>query len=141
MKIELEAWWRVPQQARFLIAGGYNTLVGYLIFSALFLLVGQYVHYLVIGCVAHVISLANAFAVHRFLVFRSSDDWRRSFLRFNLSQLTALGCGLSGLYVLVNFAHLRPLVAQANVTILSVILSYLLHRHFSFRRTRMPGGR
>ena len=140
MRIEWEAWWRAPQQVRFLIAGGYNTLVGYLIFSALYLLLGRYVHYLVIACVAHVISVASAFVVHRFLVFRCNDDWRRSFLRFNLSQLVALGCGLCGLYGLVNYAHLRPLVAQANVTILSVILSYLLHRYFSFRSTRMPGG-
>jgi len=132
LKNRWHTWWLIRQQWRFLLVGAFNTLMGYLIFSGLFLLFGKWVHYLLIGLVSHVIAVTIAFAAHRFLVFRSTDRWQGSFVRFNLSQLVALGFGMSGLYVLVEFGHFNPLAAQAVITILAVALSYALHRFFTF---------
>jgi putative flippase GtrA len=132
-KIELQTWWQLPQQFRFLLAGGYNTVFGYLVFSGLYLLTGQWIHYLIVAVLAHGIAVINAFIVHRHLVFRSSDPWLKSFLRFNVSQLAALGFGITSLYALVTFGRFKPLVAQAIVASASVLVTYLLHSRFSFR--------
>ncbi len=132
-RIDWQRWWRLPLKLRFLLAGGYNTVFGYLVFSGMYLLFGRWIHYLVIGVLAHFIAVISAFVVHRHLVFRAADAWRRSFIRFNLSQLVALGFGMSCLYSLVTWGHLSPLVAQAIVVAASVLLTYALHRHFSFR--------
>ena len=129
----MQSWWRLPQKYRFLLAGGYNTVFGYLVFSGLYLLVGQQVHYLIVAVLAHGIAVISAFIVHRVLVFRSSEPWLGSFLRFNASQLATLGFGIIGLYALITYGRLRPLVAQAIVTTASVLLTYLLHSRFSFR--------
>jgi len=126
------AWWRLRQQWRFLLVGAFNTLFGYLLFSGLFLLFGKRIHYLIIGVISHTIAVCNAFIAYRTLVFPSNDRWQASFVRFNLSQLVSLGFGMSGLYALVEFGHLNPLLAQAVIITLSVILSYTLHRFFSF---------
>jgi putative flippase GtrA len=139
LKIEWQAWWRLSRQLRFLLAGGYNTIFGYLVFSGLFLLLGQWIHYLVIGCFAHVLAVVNAFVVYRRLVFRSIDRWQPSFFRFCFSQLVALGFGIIGLYGLVEFGHFNPLLAQAVVTVSSVLLTYTLHRYFSFRESSSEG--
>ena len=133
LKIKWQAWWRLPRQLRFLLAGGYNTIFGYFVFSGLFLLLGQRIHYLVIGCLAHVIAVVNAFVVHRRLVFRSVDRWQPSFFRFCFSQLVAFVFGITSLFGLVEFGHFSPLLAQALVTVSSVLLTYTLHRYFSFR--------
>ena len=133
-KNEWQAWWRLPQQIRFLAAGAFNTGVGYALFSTLFLLFGQWVHYLLIGLAAHAIAVVNAFVVYRTLVFRSTERWHMSFIRFNLSQLVGLAFGMASLYTLVEFFGWSPLFAQAVVTLLSVVLNYLLHRYFSFRK-------
>jgi len=127
------SWWGLPQQVRFLIAGAYNTVFGYLVFAVLYVSLGRRVGYLVVGMLAYLLSLVSAFAVHRYLVFRSTDSLPKTFLRFNLSQIVALGCGLVGLYILVEFAHFRPLLAQALVITMSVIVTYVLHNHYSFR--------
>lgn len=132
LKNKWRTWWLIRQEWRFLLVGAFNTLLGYSIFSGLFLLFGRRVHYLVIGLVSHVIAASIAFTAHRFLVFRSTDRWQGSFIRFNLSQLVALGFGISGLYALVEFVHLNPLVAQAVITAITVVLSYALHRFFTF---------
>jgi putative flippase GtrA len=123
----------MPQKLRFLVAGAFNTGVGYVLFSGMFLLFGRWVHYLLIGLVAHFIAVVNAFLVHRLWVFHSTERWQRSFVRFNLSQLVSLGFGMSALYVLVEFVRWNPLIAQAAVTVVSVTLNYLLHRYYSFR--------
>jgi putative flippase GtrA len=134
MESDWQAWWRLPQQFRFLLAGAFNTGAGYILFSGMFLLFGRWIHYLLIALVAHMLSVVNAFIVHRKLVFRSTEKWQHSFVRFNLSQIVSLGLGMAALYVLVEFAKWGPLRAQALVTIFSVMLNYLLHRFFSFRK-------
>jgi putative flippase GtrA len=132
VKIDLQAWWRLPQKVRFLAAGAYNTAFGYLAFAALYLLSGRSVHYLAIGFMAHVIGAISAFLVYRHLVFGAVDSWGASFIRFNLSQLFTLGFGIALLFVLVEFARFNPLFAQLGVLLTTVTLSWLLHRHYSF---------
>lgn len=136
MSDKWRAWWRLRQQWRFLLVGAFNTLFGYLLFSGLFLLFGKWLHYLIIGVIAHAIAVCNAFIAYRTLVFPSNDRWHASFVRFNLSQLVGLGFGMSGLYALVEFGHMNPLLAQALITTLLVILSYTLHRFFSFQNAQ-----
>jgi putative flippase GtrA len=140
LKIERQAWWRLPQQVRFVVAGGINTAVVYLVFSTLYLLLQRHVHYLAIGCLSQAIALTSAFVVYRRLVFLSQDHWLPTFVRFNLSQFVAFGAGLAGLYVLVRYGHLSPLLAQAIVILLSVMLSYALHHYYSFRRGSIKGA-
>jgi putative flippase GtrA len=132
-RIELQYWWRLPQQLRFLLVGGYNTAFGYLVFSGLYLIFGRWIHYLVIGLLAYIVSLISAFVGYRFLVFQSTAPWRKNFVRFNSAQLIAMGCGMAGLYVLVEFIHLSPISSQGLVILASSVLTYLLHRFFSFR--------
>jgi len=133
-------WWRLPLKVRFVLAGGFNTAFGYVLFSGMFLLAGRWVHYLMIGLVAHALSVLNAFVVHRKLVFRATDDWRPAFVRFNVSQLVSLTFGMAALYSLVEFGHCNPLAAQFAVTLVSVALNYVLHRHFSFRTAAGAAG-
>lgn len=136
MTNKLAAWWALPRQMRFLIAGGFNTALGYAIFAALYWLLARRIGYLAVAVVAHFIAMTCAFTVHRTLVFASTAPWMPSFARFNLSQLLALCLGLTALYILVELAHLNPLLAQACVLTVSVAVTYLLHSRFSFRAER-----
>lgn len=132
LKIDWGAWWRLSRKLRFLLAGGYNTVFGYLVFGALFFALGKTISYLLIALLAHLISLVNAFLVHRHLVFRSTGQWQASFIRFNVSQLSSLAFGMICLYTLVEFARIKPLAAQALAMAITVPPAYLLHRWFSF---------
>lgn len=124
--------WHGNERLRFLIVGGWNTLFGYVAFLILYWLLHRQLHYLIIGVLAHLIAMINAFACHRLLVFRSRGPLVAEFIRFNLAQLFVLGCGLASLWVLVTFLQINPLVGQAFVTIGAVVVSYLAHRRFSF---------
>ena len=124
--------WHRHEKLRFLVVGGWNTVFGYVTFLILYAGLQKRVHYLVIAVMAHLIAVVNAFVCHRLLVFRRGGPWRSEFLRFNLSQLAVLGCGLLGLWLLVSLCRLEPLVAQLLMTIVTIVFGYVAHRHFTF---------
>jgi len=103
------------------------------VFALLFELCGRQINYVVIGCLSQAISVVSAFLVYRRYVFGAAGRWSSSFLRFNISQLVSFTTGIAALYLLVSGAGLSPVLAQAIVICASVMISYLLHRHFSFR--------
>src|SRR5882672_1404157 len=131
LKTDANVWWRLPQELRFLLAGAYNTAFGYLAFAVLYYGLATRIGYLGVAALAQAVALTSAFIVHRRLVFRSTLGWQASFLRFNLSQLVMILCGMLGLYMLVHFANLNPLLAQAIVILASLVVAYILHRYFT----------
>lgn len=124
-------------QSRFLVAGVWNTAFGYLTFTLLYLAFAQSLHYLIIAVVAQAVAVSQAFVFHRRFVFQSAGNWKAEFLRYNLSVTGIFLLGLVGLSVCVEQFGFNPLLAQAVVTGISVVISYLVHREYSFRK---PGA-
>lgn len=126
-----KAW--LNEKFRYLLIGVYNTFVGYSVFSALWLLWGQSLNYVVILAISHVIAVTNAFFGYRILVFCKKGGGWGDFVRFNMVYLGAFVFNVLALPILIEGVKCHPLVAQALVVIVTVVASYLLHRRFSFR--------
>lgn len=124
--------WHRHEKLRFVIVGGWNTVFGYATFAILYGFLHERVNYLAIAVMAHAIAVVNAFVCHRLLVFKRRGSWLSTFARFNFSQITVGAIGLVGLWVLVSICRMNPLTAQLLLTVFTVVLSYLAHRHFSF---------
>jgi putative flippase GtrA len=101
----------------------------------LYVLAADHLHYLVIAVIAHFVAVTQSYVMQRRLVFRSDAPVAGEFLRFNASLVGTLLFGLLAMALLVEAAGLSPLVAQAIVIVMSVILSYLLHSRLSFGRS------
>lgn len=130
----MRAYWARDEKTRFLVIGGVNTAIGYLLFTGVYLLIGRLVHYMVVALLSHAMAVCVAYYLQRRFVFRSGAAWLPEFVRYNLSLAGVLGAGLAGLYFLVDALGLHPLLAQAVVTGISIVVSYMAHRHYSFRR-------
>ncbi len=128
--------WANSERLRFLAVGVINTAFGYVCFAVLFLTLGSRLHYIVIQLIAHFVSVGNAFVWHRHVTFRSSSRWLPEFLRFNISYLGSLAYGLMALPLLVKGVGWNPLIAAAAVMGSAVILSYVLHHRYSFRKSK-----
>lgn len=133
MPTPIQSAWR-SEKFRFLVIGAFNTIFGYLVFLALYRALGADIHYLIISAAAHALSVIVAFAGQRTLVFRSAKPWPGEFIRYNISLLFSFLSGLLSLYVLVEFADLKPTVGQAITVVFTVMISYLAHRYYSFKR-------
>jgi putative flippase GtrA len=122
------------QRVRYLLVGGYNTVFGYGVFAALYLLIGDWAPYLALAFVANVVGVLNAFVAYRLLVFRVRGNLGRDLVRFSSVYLVAFVLNLALLPVAGEVIGLPTLLAQAVVLFVTAVISYLGHKNFSFRR-------
>lgn len=125
-------WFLASREARFLLAGAWNTLFGYLAFLAVYYLFRGQLGPSWLLCVAYAVSLVQAFAVQRFLVFRVEGSLPRQFLRFVAANSLVFAANLAFLPWAIAASTLAPPVLQAVFVLVSTVLSYFLHKHFSF---------
>lgn len=121
----------------YLIVGGWNTLFGYLSFVLLYFLFSEVVHYLVILVVSTVLNITNAYIGYKFFVFKTKGNYIREYLRFYVIYGASIVLNFVLLPVCVELLTMSPLIAQAALMVLGIILSYLGHKHFSFKRVDM----
>ena len=121
------------EKIRYLLVGGYNTAFGYILFVVLLMLLKDRVHYLVVLVISHVISVTNAYFAYKFLVFKTQGKWLHEFGKFNMVYLGVLAINLMALPAMVELLSIRPVIGQAWFVGITVIVSYLGHKHFSFR--------
>ena len=122
------------ERFRFLAVGADNTLFGYIAFALLYTWLHESMHYLVIAVIGHVIAVINAFFAHRILVFRTRGNLLPEFVRFNVTTVGSTAIGLAGLALLVDFAGIHPLLAQGIVLAVTVVITYVAHKRFTFGR-------
>jgi putative flippase GtrA len=122
------------QRIAFIGVGAVNTLVGAIVFVALQLSLGQVVNYLVVLLCAHLISVLCAYALHRRMVFKVTGNVLQDLVRFESVYLTALALNALLLPILVEVADLPVIPAQLLIVAATSMLSFLGHKHWSFRR-------
>ncbi len=124
------------QKVRFLLVGGFNTVLGYLTFSALTLWAFHDIRfgYLLSLVCSYAIGISVAFVLYRRLVFVVHGHVVRDLVRFVSVYAVSIGVNALVLPLLVEVAHVPPLAAQAVVVLITTLLSFVGHRSFSFRR-------
>lgn len=124
------------QRTRFLLVGGTNTVVGYLLFAAFDLTVfadAEYGH-LASLLSSYAIAITMAFGLYRRFVFEVEGRLVRDFLAFVSVNLFALGVNAVLLQLLVGVAGIPALIAQAVALATTVLISFFGHREVSFGR-------
>ena len=69
----------------------------------------------------------------KWLVFKKRGKYLKEYIRCNLTYLSVLIINLILLYLFVEFLFLNPFVAQCLATSINIVISYLGHKHFSFK--------
>jgi putative flippase GtrA len=128
-------------RVRFLLVGGFNTVFGYALFVALQETLGETLHYLGVLLVAHVISTLVAFAGYRYIVFRVRGNVLVDLLRFWSLYAAVLAVNAVALPALVELGGVPVILAQGVFLVLTIIVSYVGHGRFSFRRPTAEGTR
>lgn len=129
------------QRVAFLIVGGINTAVGFGFFILADLIVGPAIDKnlgavagsLIVLVISHVLGVMVAFTLHRRFVFKVTGHVLRDLVRFESVYLVALGINAVALPLLVELG-IQRIIAQGMILVVSTLLSYFGHRHFSFRR-------
>ena len=140
------------------MVGGFNTLFGYGCFAVLNMALqrlGPHA-YLLASLLSNIIAISVAFLGYKWFVFRTHGNYLREWLRCMAVYSTGIVVTLAGMPVIVTLlrgtslgriqfggaplsAH-APYIAAAVMAVAVVVLSYLGHKHVSFRRTDAGGG-
>ncbi len=136
------------ERVRYVVVGGFNTLIGYGFYAIFFELifghplsavVGVYVASVLCVYASYVVSVPIAFALHRRFTFRVHGTGRIivDFPRFCIVYVISLTINT---FALPAIEHLGvpPLLAQAIVLAGVTVVTYFGHRIFSFHRPARP---
>ncbi len=135
-------------EIRYLVFGGLNTAFSYGLFTVALLALdaaGVPGDYAIAITFSWIVSNVTSFVLQRRFVFRATGHILREFVKFTSvtfgSFLANLGLSWFSASVLGFTSAAEKLVSQLIVTIILVVVTYVLHKSFSFRRTgSAPAG-
>lgn len=122
---------------RFLLAGGINTTFGLLIYPILLWSFDWlHRHYMIGLLLAQAIGLTFAFVNYKRTVFRTRGRLVREFATFSSFYLVNYAVNWAALPLLVEVAHIQPIVAQLAFAVVLAIGSWFWHSRVTFRDAR-----
>lgn len=124
------------RRIRYILAGGWNTLFGYLCGVGLYYGFGGQVHVLIIGVVANILAITMAFLTYKLFVFRTRGNWLAEYFRTYLVYGTTAIIGIALLWLLVDGFGTPFWLAQGLAIVITVVISYLAHSRFTFRTSQ-----
>jgi putative flippase GtrA len=123
------------ERITYLLAGAVTAGIYYALLGLGLLAAKNAVPYLFLVVVSHFATVVIVYPVYRMVVFKvSGEGWVSGYLRFYAVGLSFLGASVIGLPLLVEFAGIPLMMAQALIILLSPPLSYAIHRTWTFRR-------
>lgn len=126
------------RRVAFTIVGGINTLNGFLLYVLLY---GVFSFpYAVALPTAYVLAAVCAFYLHRRFVFRVTGHVVRDLVRFLLVNAGGLALNELLLTLAVEVVGLNPILGQLVSGALTMVVSFIGHREFSFRRSSQLKG-
>ncbi|MFC4291160.1 GtrA family protein [Sphingorhabdus arenilitoris] len=123
------------KKLRFLAAGGFNVVFGISIYPFLiWTLPYTTQRYLIALLISQFVCVIIAFFMHKIIVFQTRNtNILAEFWRFSSFYLGVYVINWAVLPILVELAHIPPIIAQTAFTIVTIILSYVWHNNISFR--------
>lgn len=140
------------EKLRFLVVGGWNTLVGYALFAiALWAFepllaplaasdqrvvawIGEH-YYLLVQWLVWVVAVVHSTLMLKWFAFRSKGHWLSEIGRAYLVYLPMQGVSSFLLWLFSGVLGIPPLLGQLLTVGISAVLSYLGHKNFTFKDT------
>ena len=134
-------WFKFPQKLRFLLVGGFNTVFAYAVFFALYWLFitlniwdfDKIVISNVALVVQYFITINLSFVTMRYYVFQSHENQKKELLKAWSVYVGLLFINAPVISFLI-WLGIHPLLAQALYLTFSTIITFLLHKYYSFRK-------
>lgn len=123
-------WFKWPQKLRFLLVGGFNTVFAYSLFALLFAIV--HLPYMWALIVQNIITINFSIFTMRYYVFQSKGNFWHEYCKAWGVYLWMFFFNSIALTFLVEVCHIYELWAQAIYLLISTVMTYLLHKYFSF---------
>lgn len=122
------------KRVRYLLAGGWNTLFGYCVGVLFYYLLHNYLHTLVIIVLANILNISMSFLTYKIFVFKTRGNWLSEYVRCYVVYGNIAIVGMLLIWVMVDFFMVPFWIAQALILLITVIISYVAHARFTFKK-------
>ena len=128
-------WFTLPDKIRFLLVGGFNATVSYLMYVGFILLLGEEKYWLSMT-LAWIFSSFVSFATQKIFVFCTKGtlkDWVKEYVKCVGVWIVAYFINVVMLEVFVQLAQINVYLAQFLAIVCTTISSYILFKYFAFK--------
>lgn len=124
------------KRVSFLLVGGFNTLLGFGIYTLLTVWVFHDLKfgYLISLVISYAVGITVGFFLYRRFVYKVNGKIFSDFVKFTSVYLFSITLNLILLPAFVQLTPIGPVLAQAMVLVITTLVSYFGHGYFSFRR-------
>ena len=134
-------WFRFPQKIRFLLVGGFNTVFAYLVLNFLnilfSLLLKNTLSPVAIANLAliiqYILTINVSFITMRYYVFQSHGNWHKEWLKAWSVYIFLYLINAPVLTFMMAVLGWSTWLAQGVYLIFSTIVTFLLHKYYSFK--------
>ncbi len=130
----LELFFLIPEKIRYILVGGFNTLISFVSFYCLYIFLQNKFHYSFILILNFFISVFISFSLLRFFVFKSKGNFLKEYIRCNISYAILLFLNLVLLTVMIDYFKIKVILSQFVLTIFIAIVGFVIHKNFSFKK-------
>lgn len=135
-RVELAVRLLNSQRGRYVVCGVFNVAVNYVIGAEIYERLLGRLNYLIVATIVSIVSISISFTTHKLFVFQTEDKWWIEYLRSYVVYGTAAVLNIGLMWILLNRLHTNVWLAQALVTAVAVVISYIGHIGFTFRRSK-----
>ena len=128
-----EYWFNLSDKIRFVLVGGFNACVSYIIYSAFCLILGASSYQIALA-LAWAISSIISYTTQKFLVFEAQGDWIKEYIKCCTTWFFSYLINAGLLEFTVKILHLNVFLAQIIATIVAAIFTYIFFKKFAFRK-------
>lgn len=125
-------WFGLSDKIRFLLIGGFNAGVSYVIYSLICIIIGEESYQLALAA-AWVLSSIVSFTTQRYLVFNVKGNLVKQYLKCCTTWVFSYLINATLLEVFVQKLEINVYLAQIVATLVCAIFTYVLFKTFAFR--------
>lgn len=126
-------WCQLPDKLRFLLIGGINASFSYIIFAIALCLIGKE-NYQICVAIQWIISSVFSFVNQKIFVFCTKGNWVSEYLKCCTTWLISYTCNAIILEFMIRYITKNVYIAQLISIIMAAIITYILFKHFAFKR-------
>ena len=132
-----EIWFNISDKIRFLIIGGFNASISYIIFSIICFFVGETYYQISLAC-AWIISSFVSFTTQRCFVFNVKGNIIKQYLKCCTTWIFSYLINATLLEIFVKKASINVYLSQIIATLCCAIFTYILLKTFAFKKITNP---
>ena len=126
-------WFKLDDKIRFLLVGGFNFVISYLIYSVICLIFGEGIYQIALA-LTWALSSVVSFTTQKFFVFQGKGKWYKEYLKCCTTWFFSYLINAFLLELLVKYVHINVYLSQFLATFAAAVFTYVVFKKFAFKK-------